>query len=98
MYVAGEFSRAQKKGRSKMDFEKLYNLSSTVKTWTDFLSDHTVSTTKISCMLYHGVFEKGFVLSCYENEFYYLKKYMEELILKYKELEKFYNENNINGL
>ena len=51
MYVAGECSRSQKKGRSKMDFEKLYDLSCSVNTWTEFVFEHAVAIKKISCSL-----------------------------------------------
>lgn len=79
-----------------MDFEKLHELSSSVRTWTYFLLENAIAASKIACSLRHGEFEHGYVLRCYENEFYNLKKNMEDLILKYKELEKFFNENKIN--
>ena len=80
-----------------MDFEKLHDLTGSVRTWAYFLLENGITASKIACSLSHGDFENGYVLRCYENEFYSLKKNMEELILKYKELEKFLNENNING-
>lgn len=97
VYVVGECSRAQKKGRYKMDFEKLHELSCSVKTWSEFLLENAICMSKHACCLQHGDFASGFVLRSYENEFYYLKTHMEELILKYRELEKFCDENNIKG-
>lgn len=81
-----------------MDFEKLHNLSGTVRTWTYFLLENSIAMSKIACALSHGEFERGYVLRSYENEFYYLKQHMGELIEKYNELEKFCNENNIKGV
>lgn len=81
-----------------MDFEKLHDLSCGVKTWTYFLLENTIMMSKLACALKHGDFENGYVLRSYEHEFYYLKDHMEELIIKYKELEKFCNENNIKEL
>lgn len=79
-----------------MDFEKLHDLSGSVRTWTYFLLENAIAASKIACSLSHGDFERGYVLRCYENEFYSLRQNMEDLILKYKELEKFLIENNIN--
>ena len=84
-----------------MDFEKLYDLSSSVNTWTEFVFEHAVAIKKISCSLSGGIrtaIENDFLLRCYENEYCHFKKNMEDLILKYKELEKFLNENNIRGV
>ena len=83
-----------------MDLEKLYDLSCSVNTWTEFVFEHVVAIKKISCSLSGGLrtaIENDFLLRCYENEHRHFKKNMEDLILKYKELEKFLNENNING-
>ena len=79
-----------------MDFEKLHELSGSVRTWTYFLLESAIAASKIACSLRHGDFERGYVLRSYENEFYYLRKNMRELNEKFKELEKFFNENNIN--
>ena len=80
-----------------MDFEKLFELTGSVRTWAYFLLENGISASKIACSLSHGDFERGYVLRSYENEFYHLKQNMKELIEKYNELEKFCNENNING-
>jgi hypothetical protein len=92
----GMFTRS-KKGRSKMDYEKLHELSGSVRTWAYFLLENGISLSKIACNLSHGEFEHGYVLRSYKNELYYLRKNMEDLIEKYNELEKFCNENNIEG-
>ena len=34
-----------------MDFEKLYDLSCSVNTWTEFVFEHAVAIKKISCSL-----------------------------------------------
>lgn len=82
-----------------MDFDKLFNLSNTVNTWASFVLEHAVTTTEYSCLLrYYKNRDKDFIFSLYKKEFYYLKKNMQDLILKYEELEKFFNENNINGV
>lgn len=81
-----------------MDFEKLYDLSCSVNTWTEFVFEHAVVIKKISCSLSGDLrteIENSFLLRYYENEYYHFKKNMDDLILKYKELEKFLNENNI---
>lgn len=89
-----------------MDLEKLYSLSCTIRTWSDFVLQHATTTTEYSSLLSHecsfdkkfcGTTQFNYLLRCYKNQFYYLKNSMEDLILKYKELEKFCNENNING-
>ena len=79
-----------------MDFEKLFELTGSVRTWAYFLLENSIAASKIACSLSHGEFERGYVLRSYENESYHLKQNMIELIEKYKELEKFLNENNIN--
>lgn len=84
-----------------MDLEKLYDLSCSVNTWTEFVFEYAVAIKKISCSLSGGlrtVNENYFLLRCYENEYFHFKKNMEDLILKYKELEKFLKENNIDGV
>lgn len=84
-----------------MDFEKLYSLSNSVCTWNGFVFEHSIAIAKISCTLSGNCntqTEKNYLLRYYKNEFYYLKKYIDDLILKCKELEKFYNENNIEGV
>lgn len=84
-----------------MDFEKLYDLSCSVNIWTEFVFEHSIAIKKISCSLsgcLRTAIENDFFWRCYENEYYNLKKNMEDLILKYKELEKFFNENNIEGV
>ena len=78
-----------------MDFEKLNILSCTFNTWCDFLQENAVITSNFACMLSIGSYDEDFILRLYKNEFFYLKKHMEELIEKYNELENFCNENNI---
>lgn len=51
-----------------MDFEKLHDLSGTVRTWTYFLLENAISLSKIACSLAHGEFERGYVLRSYEND------------------------------
>lgn len=79
-----------------MDFEKLHTLSNALNTWCVFLNENTVITSNFACMLSNGSSQEDYILRLYKNEFYYLKKHMEELIEKYEELENFCNENNIN--
>lgn len=84
-----------------MDFEKLYDLSCSVNTWTEFVFEHAVAIKKISCSLSGGfitAIENDSLLRYYKNEYSHFKKNMEDLILKFKELEKFLNENNIEGV
>ena len=81
-----------------MDFEKLYDLSCSVNTWTEFVFEHAVAIKKMSCSLsgsLNTAIENDIFLRCYKNDYFHFKKNMEDLILKYKELEKFLNENNI---
>ncbi len=78
-----------------MDYEKLHDLSCSFKTWCNFLLENAVITSNFA---YFNKFSKeDYILSLYKNEFHFLKQHMQELILKYNELEKFLNENNIEG-
>lgn len=78
-----------------MDFEKLSSLSCTVNTWAQFVLEHATTTNEYSYVLKYYQNNCDFILSLYKKEFYYLKKNIEEINEKLKELEKFLNENNI---
>lgn len=80
-----------------MDYEKLHALSCSVNTWCNFLLENAVITSNFASMLFNKFSNEDDILALYKHEFYFLKKHMQELILKYKELEKFCSENNIKG-
>lgn len=79
-----------------MDFEKLSSLSCSVNSWAQFVLDHSTTTNEYSYILKYYLTNRDFILDLYKKEFYFLKKNIEELNEKFKELEKFFNENNIN--
>ena len=78
-----------------MDFEKLHDLSCSFHTWCGFLYENAAINSNFACMLSNKTSNVDFILMCYKNEFHFLKRHFEELYEKYKELEKFLNENNI---
>ena len=80
-----------------MDFEKLSSLSCTVNTWAQFVLEHATTTNEYSFVLKNNQINRDFILSLYKKEFYYLKKNIEDINEKIKELEKFLYENNIYG-
>ena len=97
VYVGGGNVPALKKGRSKMDFEKLFSLNNTVNTWAGFVLEHATTTNEYSCLMKHYPNNRDFLLRLYKKEFYYLKKNIEGINEKFKELEQFFSENNIEG-
>ena len=78
-----------------MDFEKLCSLSCSVNTWAEFILEHAATTNEYSYALKYYTDNRDFLLGLYKKKFYYLKKNIEEINEKFKELEKFLNENNI---
>lgn len=83
---------------NKIDFEKLCSLSCTINTWSEFVLEHAITINEYSYVLKYYPDNLNFLLRLYKKEFYYLKKNIEEINEKFKELEKFLNENNINGV
>lgn len=79
-----------------MDFEKLASLSCSVNTWAQFVLEHATTTNEYSYILKYYLSNRDFILDLYKKEFYYLKKNIEGINEKLKELEQFLNENNIN--